>query len=71
VNRLIAARAPQGVGVGRLMPPPVRHVVIDAFGTALPPIYGYLTPLLVAVVILALLWRNRCDHRAPRRAAGI
>lgn len=69
--RQLAAHLPPGLAHGatsgasgitpaalRRLPPPIHHIFVAAFATALPPIFLYITPLLVAAFVLAWFLRE-------------
>ncbi|MHB1711684.1 MAG: MDR family MFS transporter [Acidimicrobiales bacterium] len=40
------------------LPPPIHHIMVAAFATALPPIFLYITPLLLGAFVLAWFLRE-------------
>jgi hypothetical protein len=56
IGRGISSLTPQALSH---MPPTVRSAIARAFAQALPPIFGYLIPLLALAFVLALLLPER------------
>lgn len=54
----------------RSLPAHVREDVVHAFGSALPPVYGYLAPALGVAVVLALVLKEKPLRTKAYAAAG-